>query len=99
MEFMHTHAALQGLIAAHIDSHQTEGMDWPNTAQFALMLRFKAWPCDFGPRHVEFFDNNIELEDRLAALRKWASFEDNYVEYRQYEWDWGPKFVDGDTLG
>ena len=99
MEFMHTHAALQGLICAHIDAHQTEGMDWPNDAQFCLVLRFKAWPCDFGPRNVEFFATKEQYEERLSKLREWARFEDNYVEYRAYEWDWGPQYMASGMFG
>lgn len=90
MEFMHTHGALQGLIAAHIDAHQTEGVDWPASAQFCVVARYKTWPCDWGGKNIRFFSTIDDLECWTTSTRDWARYEDNCVEYSVYEWDWGP---------
>jgi len=90
--------SLVGAIAAHIDSHQTEGIDWPSTATHCVVVRYKTWPCDWGGKNIQFFDSRLDLNRWLERTKKWATYEDNCVEYRVYEWDWGPNLTAQNSL-
>ena len=81
-------------LATHIASHQTNGVDWPADAEFALVIRYKAWPTDYGQPHVDFFTSREQVASALDALYTWASYEDNYFVCQAYEWDLGPKPID-----
>lgn len=95
MEFMHTHGALQGLIAAHIDSHQTEGVDWPATATHCVVMRTApvlhdgAIIGDWSEPRMFFFDSEAEM--RLWQKYVNADWDTDFTySCQEYEWDWGP---------
>lgn len=85
---------LGAAIAAHINTHQTLGKDWPTTAEYGVEVRYKTWPTYSGDWRVCFFDTREELLSWLAEQREWARLEDNYFEYVAYQWDWGPQIID-----
>lgn len=83
--------SIQAAISAHIDSHQTEGTDWPTSALFCAVSRTSTWPIGWSAhRFTEFFESMADLEAWKIKQHEWAKYEDNYIAYRIYEWDLGP---------
>jgi hypothetical protein len=79
------------VVSDHIKSHQTCGVDWPDSAVYAVVYRTSTWPCGWDKEnHITFFDT----EDQLHAWRRryddWSSLEDNHVAFQAYTWDLGP---------
>lgn len=77
----------------YIVANALEHQDWPDNARFKVSYRLKTWPVGYSETHHVFFTTEAELKAWEREKSRWASLEDNGVEYTVYEWDWGPKVV------
>lgn len=79
------------LLSGHIDSHRTLGVDWPNDAEFCVVVKFHTWPVGWQKEpSIIFFKNADLLDEWKARMVRWSALEDNYVAYLVYAWDLGP---------
>lgn len=86
--------AIPGMIAAHLDSHQTRGIDWPSWAVWAIVLvhvRYLSLYAESKHTKVLFFKSRLDMDRKLQALE--AAVEPCKFRYegRIQEWDWGPQ--------
>lgn len=103
MEFIHTalfntqptvNTAIQGMIAAHIESHQTRGVDWPGWAEWAIVLvhvRYLSLCAESKHTEVLFFKSKLDMDRKLAALKDVVEPGKFRYEGRIQEWEWGPQ--------
>lgn len=78
-------------IQNHIDSHQTNGVDWPAWAFHAVVYAHSTWPCGWEKEPtIRFFADELTVQAWLWEKNDWATLEDNYFAYRAYDWDLGP---------
>lgn len=86
--------SIQGMIAAHIDSHQTRGVDWPSWAEWAIVLvhvRYLSLYAESKHTEVLFFKSRLDMDRKLAALKDAVEPGKFRYEGRIQEWDWGPQ--------
>ena len=82
-------------LATHIQTHQTHGFTWPDTAEFCVVYNTSTWPCGWSDYNVvRFFDSAEEFKAWLVSNKKWSSYEDNHLAYMAWEWDLGPNLID-----
>lgn len=78
-------------IAAHIDSHQTCGVDWPASATYAVVYRTSTWPMGWDKESsITFFDTEEQFHAWMRRYDAWSSLEDNHLAFQSYFWDLGP---------
>jgi len=83
-------------LAQHIDSHQTAGHTWPDSAEFAVVFSHTTWPLGWDKESdVKFFDSRKELDAWIARKKDWAMLEDNDYAFQAYKWDLGPELMEG----
>lgn len=74
----------------------THGGNWPVDAEFGVEYRChdRQFPQVDHGINVEYFDDASALEMWLAAKREWVAGTDFdfSMNYRVYEWNWGPEF-------
>lgn len=86
-------AQLVAAIIQHAMSHQTDGHDWPDDAEYCVVYCVKAWPTDYD-RNTAFFNDVDEMREWYAKKCEWARYDGNdfYIEYVQV-WDLGPQYI------
>lgn len=78
-------------IRNHLDAHRTRGYDWPADAEFALVVRFSAWPVGWQPlAGVTFHTCRADFDKAVQRHLEFAKLEDNHVAYQGYKWELGP---------
>lgn len=86
-------ASIAQALYNHMQSHDTAGHSWPDSAEFAVVHCESTWPCGWEQYSaVKFFDSRQELECWIEDKREWMQLEDNYAAWRVYEWDLGPQY-------
>lgn len=93
----HIEPSIVAALAAHIDSHNTSGFVWPDSAEYAVEYNCSTWPMGWGKDTViVFFDDREAYDKWVVDHRKWAELEDNYLAFRAWQWDWGPTLMQGE---
>lgn len=92
-----TSADIGKFVSAHIDSHKTNGREWPYDAEFCVVYATSTWPCGWDKEpYIKFFNNRGALDTWIAEQLDWATLEDNYVAFQAFEWDLGPRLLRDD---
>lgn len=85
-------------VRRHLTSHQINGEDWPDDAEYYVQYRVKAWPTDYS-KHTAFFSSKEKMREWYVAKIDWTLLEDNYFEIDAvYRWDLGPNLVEHTNL-
>lgn len=72
----------------------TEGIEWPDGAEFKVEYKTKTWPCGYDRETTKrYFSTQEELDLWLFDQLTWSRMEDNGMMIQLYKWDLGPTFV------
>jgi hypothetical protein len=85
-------------VRRHMTSHQTNGENWPDDAEYYVQYRVKAWPTDY-TSHTAFFTSKSAMREWYVAKIDWTLLEDNYFEVDAvYRWDLGPNLLSSTNI-